>query len=213
MHPAVQDIIRRVRRLNTDSLTVSSLKYRKIFLILCGVAILLLYFGPTVMRWLFTRPDEIKDPHLRCLDDRLTQFLGAHHNFDAQINIPPDPVTFLPYVGNGYFGLSIEEDSHINVRYGRGLDVGINFHPIVSLSEKNGERQEATVTEYLPGLVHRYQCYDGYQASYVYYAHRGMPSIFVQEIEVANTKKQILDVELIIPRISDWPAATTKVIR
>lgn len=213
MHPAVQDIVRRVRRLNTDSLKVSGIKYRKIFLILFGVAVVLLYFGPSVMRWLFSGSDEVRDPHLRCLDDRLTQFISSYHSFDSVIHLPSDPVEFIPYVGNGYFGLTIEEDSHVNVRYGRGLGIGVNFHPIVSLSEKNGERQEATVTNYLGGLVHRYQCFDGYQASYVYYAHRSMPSIFVQEIEIVNTKNQLIDAELVVPRISDWPSSSSKVIK
>ena len=95
MHPAVQDLIRRVRRLNTDSLTVSGLKYRKIFFILLAVAIVLLYFGPYLLRW--RRDDDVKDPHLRCLDDRLTQFISSYHNFDAYIHLPSEPVTYLPY--------------------------------------------------------------------------------------------------------------------
>lgn len=213
MHPAVQDIIRRVRRLNTDSLSVSGLKYRKIFLIIFGVAIILLYFGPSVMRWLFSSSDEVKDTHLRCLDDRLTPFFASHHSFDSVIHIPSEPVEYIPYIGNGYFGLTIEEDAHVNIRFGRGLDIGVNFHPIISLSQKNGERQEATVTDYVSGLVHRYQCFEGFQASYVYYAHRTMPSIFVQEIEIANTKNQLVDAEIIVPRISEWLGSSTKLIQ
>ena len=123
------------------------------------------------MRWLFGSSDEIKDPHLRCLDDRLTPFISGYHSFDTVIHLPTEPVEFQPYVGNGYFGITVEEDSHVNIRYGRGLGIGVNFHPIVSLSAKDGGQQEAFVTECLTGLVHRYHCFDGYQASYVYYAN------------------------------------------
>lgn len=87
----------------------------------------------------------------------------------------------------------------------------VYFHPIVSLSSKNGEFKEATVTEFQTGIVHRFQCFDsGIFASYIYYAHRNNPSVFVQEIQITNTNNQLLDVDLTLPRISDWTQSSTR---
>jgi len=212
-YPLVQDVVRKIRRFNFDSVTKSGLSYRKLFFLLVGFAIFLLYFGPSAMRWLFTSDTELKNPHLRCLDDRLTEFFDDFHKHNAHIRVPGEPVTYLPYVGNGYFGLTVEEDSHFNVRSGRSLGLGVGFHPIVSISSKNGLRQEATVTEYQTGLVHRYQCYDEFYVRYLYYAHRNMPSVLVQEIEVTNTKNQLIDVDLIVPRMTDWAASSTRNVK
>lgn len=87
----------------------------------------------------------------------------------------------------------------------------VYFHPIVSVSSKNGDFREATVTEYQTGIVHRFQCFDGFDAMYLYYAHRNNPSVFVQEIQITNTKNQLMDVELTIPRISDWSKSTSRI--
>ncbi len=93
---------------------------------------------------------------------------------------------------------------------GRGLLLPVYFHPIVSLSSKNGDHREATVTEYQTGIVHRFQCFEGFDAMYLYYAHRNNPSVFVQEIQITNTRNQLMDVELTIPRISDWPKSASR---
>uniref|UniRef100_A0A182SEY4 Uncharacterized protein n=1 Tax=Anopheles maculatus TaxID=74869 RepID=A0A182SEY4_9DIPT len=90
----------------------------------------------------------------------------------------------------------------------------IHFHPIVSVASSGQPAREATVVEYLTGIVHRFQCFpDGYHVSYQYYAHRTMPSVLVQEIQLTNTKNQLTDIELIIPRISDWPSAIVKNVK
>jgi hypothetical protein len=92
------------------------------------------------------------------------------------------------------------------------LVLPVNFHPIVSLSTENSVgHRESTVVEYFSGLVHRFQCFEnGVVVSYTYYAHRKMPSVFVQEIQITNTKNQLIDVDLVLPRISDWPTAVTQ---
>lgn len=89
----------------------------------------------------------------------------------------------------------------------------MNFHPIVSIASKNGENRESTVVEYLSGIVNRFQCFNGFFVSSLYYAHRNNPSVFVQEIQITNTKNQLLDVELTLPRISDWPTAVTQTLK
>jgi Uncharacterized conserved protein (DUF2152) len=147
------------------------------------------------------------------MDDRLTPFYVQNNDFNA--NIKHNPIyqfelNTIPYVGNGIFGLEIQQDAHLSIKEGRALVLPVNFHPIVSLSADNqdGGHRESTVVEYSTGLVHRFQCFEnGVVASYTYYAHRRMPSVFVQEIQITNTKNQLIDVELVTPRLSDWPTA------
>lgn len=154
------------------------------------------------------------DPILRCMDDRLTPFYIGNLEYDANIRHIPAlsyEKDFLPYIGNGLFGLEIQADSHLNIKKGRGLSLPVYYHPIISLSNKNGNFKESSVVEYTAGIVHRFQCFEsGIYASYQYYAHRNMPSVFVQEIQITNTKNQLIDVDLIVSRISDWPTAVTQ---
>ena len=153
----------------------------------------------------------------RCMDDRLTPFYHQNMQFDVNIRHSPPyehEHNAIPYVGNGIFGLEVQENAHVNIKNGRALVLPVNFHPIVSLSARNGESRESTVVEYQSGIVHRFQCFDnGYYASYQYYAHRNNPSVFVQELQVTNTKNILMDVELILARISDWPTAVTQNIK
>ncbi|XP_055685349.1 uncharacterized protein KIAA2013 homolog [Lutzomyia longipalpis] len=208
------DFMRRMRRLHDTNYNFT---YRRLFFLLLAVAVILLYLGPTIFRWLFGAPEIPKDPLLHCMDDRLTPFYVPSMEFNANIrHSPPFPHerNIIPYVGNGYFGLEIQEDAHLNIKTGRSLSLPVYFHPIVSLSSKNGINQEATAVDYLSGTVHRFQCFeDGYFVTYKYYAHRTMPHVFVQEIQVTNTKNQLIDVELVLPRISDWPTAVSQIQR
>lgn len=152
------------------------------------------------------------------MDDRLTPFYLQ--NLEYNVNIRHQPIfphehDAIPYVGNGMFGLEIQADANLNIFRGRALLQPVNFHPIVSVAAGGmGMHREATVVEYLSGIVHRFQCFsEGYFVSYQYYAHRTMPSVLVQEIQITNTKNQLVDVELVVPRISDWPTAVTRSVK
>lgn len=197
-----------------------NISYRRLFIILFCSALILLYLGPALFRWLFSNPEPEKDPLMRCIDDRLTPFYIKSIEFNANIkHYPSDSKhsldhNYIPYIGNGLFGLEIQEDAHINIKYGRVLSLPVYFHPIVSISNKNADNRGATVVDYLAGIVHRFQCFEeGYFVAYDYYAHRNIPMVFVQEIKITNTKNQLMDVDLTLPRISDWPTAVTQVLK
>ncbi|KFB40985.1 AGAP010005-PA-like protein [Anopheles sinensis] len=207
------DLTRRLKRTFDGNVS-----YRKLFLLLFVVAVFLLYIGPSFLRWLFGHAEPTRDHTMRCMDDRLTPFYLQ--NFEYNVNIRHQPAfphehDAIPYVGNGWFGLEVHTDAHLNIFRGRALQQPVNFHPIVSVaSGGQSPSREATVVEYLSGIVHRFQCFpDGYHVSYQYYAHRTMPSVLVQEIQLTNTKNQLTDIELIVPRISDWPSAIVKSIK
>lgn len=120
----------------------------------------------------------------------------------------------IPYVGNGILGLEISQDAHFNIKEGRALLLNLPFAPIVSVAKNQEEVKEVFVTDYLNGITTRYVCFDDYVIKYLYYAHRNYPSIFVQEIQIKNNRNQIIDLNLILPRIiGDWQAtiSTTKI--
>jgi len=143
------------------------------------------------------------------MDDRLTPFFLPNSEFDANIRhvspakIPGDS-DYTPYVGNGYLGLEIAHDAFLNIKNGRAMQLPIRFQPVVSVSggPASGGEKEATVVEYLTGMVHRFQCFAGYFVSYTYYAHRTQPNIFMQEVQITNTRNLLEDIELIMPRVN-----------
>lgn len=107
---------------------------------------------------------------MRCIDDRLTPFYLKSLEFNAYIrHLPGDnsggvsstPATghrkgnFIPYVGNGLFGLEIQQDAHLMIRSGRNLGLPVFFHPLVSVGSRLAGQRDATVTDYLSGVVHR----------------------------------------------------------
>lgn len=194
---------------------------------------------------------------MRCMDDRLTPFYIKSLEYNANIKRYPSggrggsgelsgstgnpsdghrfltENNFIPYVGNGMFGLEIHADANIFIKYGRYLSLPIFFHPIVSVVAATKRRDDggggggdggggsvaaahnrgATVVDYQNGIVHRFQCFDGYFVAYEYYAHRTIPMVFVQELKITNTRNQLVDVDLQLPRISDWPTAVTQIVK
>lgn len=121
---------------------------------------------------------------------------------------------YIPYVGNGIFGLEISQDGQLHIREGRALLLTLPFAPIVSVAKNQLDVKEISIVEYTQGLVSRHQCFDEYQAKYLYYAHRNYPSVFVQEIQIKNYRNQLVDLTLVLPRIvGEWPVATSQVIK
>lgn len=62
-------------------------------------------------------------------------------------------------------------------------------------------------------FISRFQCFRNFYVSYEYYAHRNLPSILVQEIKITNTRNQVIDVDLKLPKISNWPTVSIQDIR
>lgn len=106
---------------------------------------------------------------MRCIDDSLTPFYLKSIEFNAHIrHFPGDDRgigstaattqrkgNFIPYVGNGLFGIEIQDGSHLMIKSGRNLGLSVMFHPLVSVSSRVSGQRDATVTDYLSGVVHR----------------------------------------------------------
>lgn len=151
-----------------------------------------------------------------CIDDSLSPRTFAElHNGNLNI-FGHDEVGLqdIPYIGNGIFGLEVSQDAHFNIKEGRALLLNLPFAPIVSVAKNQETVKEVAVIEYLNGIVVRHQCFDDYQVKSLYYAHRNYPSVFVQEIRIKNYRNQLVDLNLVLPRIiGDWSVATSQVIK
>lgn len=117
---------------------------------------------------------------VRCLDDRLTPFYAKSAEFNALIQHygrsddpsgSPLPLNqhFIPYIGNGWFGLEIGMQAKLNVKYGRHLSQSVNYYPIVTTLEQQSssediagqsEAKDSIVVDYVNGIVHQFQCFN-----------------------------------------------------
>lgn len=112
------------------------------------------------------------------MDDRLTPFYPRTFEFNAQITRPTVPEStqryfethhpLIPYVGNGYFGVGVERNEPVHLKYGRHLSQPVNFHPIVEFESgaddyeggsAEAKGSQASVIDFVNGVVHRFQCF------------------------------------------------------
>lgn len=206
------DVLRRINRFTDGPMT------RKKMVIIFLVAIfLLLYVGPGLMHWLFGS-DSASQHQNFCQSSFLDPFKAAFEEYDAYLR-REDMATlssvrhnYVPYVGNGLFGLTLERDSHLNIKNGRTLSLPVYYHPLYMLTDEGSE--EFTVVDYRNGILNRFQCSpSGVKASYQYYAHRTIPSMFVQDIWVRNPYNHVKSFKWVLPRVSDWPTSVKQTVR
>jgi hypothetical protein len=102
-------------------------------------------------------------------------------------------------IGNGYVGLSLSTESHIQlISDVRAPFISTGYSPVVQISSNVWEDSRATVVQINQGLVRRIQCFKISEESSGYvthslYAHRRRPSLIIQEIEIINPTQQTLD--------------------
>lgn len=173
--------------------------------------------GPTIMNWLFTSDGSSSYQNV-CQKSFLVPFEGDFKEYDAYVRHETSATSsslshnYVPYVGNGLVGLALEHDAHLNIKYGRTLSLPVYYHPLYIIDDL--EMKELTVAEYRKGIVHRFQCSNtGIHVSYQYYAHRTIPSLFVQEIWVNNPSSTGKTLQMSTPRVSDWPTSVKQTIK
>lgn len=206
------EIFRRINRFADGPLT-----RKKIVIIVLIFIFLLLYVGPTLMNWLFRGEDETSHQNV-CQKNFLSPFGNAFTEYDAYLRQEANAAlsypshNYVPYVGNGLVGLALDHDSHLNIKYGRTLSLPVYYHPLYIIDDY--EMKEFTVAEYKKGIVHRFQCSSsGIHLQYQYYAHRTIPSLFIQEIWINNPTKSLKTLKMSTPRVSDWPTSVKQDIK
>lgn len=123
------------------------------------------------------------------LDNKLAALRKSADEFSANIQhepLHPEENKFLPFVGNGLIGVVIKQDSVVNLQRERVLQLPVMYHPLV-WTEFELMSKSAKALDYVDGIAHTVTCYmNDICITSQYYAHRTLPSIFVQEIEVVN---------------------------
>ncbi|KAK8389936.1 hypothetical protein O3P69_012861 [Scylla paramamosain] len=199
----INEVIKRAKRVLDGYIS-----YRKLVLAVLVLLVILLYCGPSIFRLvLHTRPTGLgEDAASRSLAMRLDRFWQAAQDQDVHImHLPtrlPEEQSYLPYVGNGVLGVTLDHDSPIYIRSGRTLSLPVHFRPIALVSLDGQESHEALVTEYRTLDV-----------MYQTYAHRSLPSLLLQDIKVVNPSDQDTLVEVEQMGLGDWPSATTSTIK
>lgn len=206
------DVLRRINRLADGPMT-----RKKLVILVLVVIFLCLYAGPTILNWLFG-PESTKGHQNVCVKNFMNPFETGLNEYDVYVRQESLAAmnslshNYVPYVGNGLMGLALEHVPHLNIKHGRTLSLPLYYHPLYVIDDY--EIKEFTVAEYKKGIVHRFQCSNsGLQASYQYYAHRTIPSLFVQEIWINNPTSTDKNLRLTTPRVSDWPTSVMQTIK
>lgn len=129
-----------------------------------------------------------------CINERLASFYfdSAEYNVNILHNPPKENEhPYLPYIGNGVFGVPIFPEGWLYIKYGRALLLPVQWQPLIthpiSKDRDMSLYREATVVHFTNGIVYKYQCLrEGYHIDSQYYAHRGLEGILVQNIKLAN---------------------------
>ncbi|XP_043789312.1 uncharacterized protein KIAA2013 homolog [Apis laboriosa] len=182
-----REIGKRIRRLIDGNYSC-----RKIFVLLIICSGIFLYFGPPFVQWIFSSSREstqaIED---LCMNERLATFRFDIGEYNVNIlHNPPkeEEHYYLPYIGNGIFGIPILPEALIYIKRGRALSLPVQWQPLISHPLlKSSFYREATVTHFTNGIVYRYQCFrEGYYMEFQYYAHRIFDAILIQDIKITN---------------------------
>ena len=129
----------------------------------------LLYFGPSFLGWLFGSRPRIRISGHSCVNDRLVQHSADLESLNGHIKHKPvrtGDSNLLPYIGNGYFGLSVSDEAGEELfiaapGQSRTLTVPVSFKPVIHVANSEYEsHQSARVVNYVKGLIHDVKCYD-----------------------------------------------------
>ncbi|KAG6443019.1 hypothetical protein O3G_MSEX002636 [Manduca sexta] len=206
------ELLRRINRIADGPMT-----RKKLVIIVLFVVFLLLYIGPSLMNWLFSEESGTSHQNV-CQKNFLSPYENALNEYDAYMRQETSATlsslshNYVPYVGNGLLGMALEHDSHLNIKYGRTLSLPLYYHPLYIVDDY--EMKEFTVADYKNGIVNRFQCSNtGVHISYQYYAHRTIPSLFVQEIWINNPTNKEKMLHISTPRVSDWETAVKQTVK
>lgn len=141
--------------------------------------------------------ESFTDPLSRCIEDKLTSFYFEVNECNADIRYDEhNGDSILPFIGNGYFGLSVYPQSGLFIKSSRLLSLSVNYFPLINLSSGSKSRH-ITVTHFFSGIIHRYHCFEnGLSATSYYYAHRRIPNYLAQELKLINNQDYSIDVYL-----------------
>ncbi|CAF3440943.1 unnamed protein product [Rotaria socialis] len=199
------DLILLNLRLIAQQLTDRFAKYksRRSFVLFIIGATTILY---SISKWMPHRLNYTNTHYDLCLQARLEQYASDVADMNAIINHEPiqyGEIVSLPFVGNGYIGLSLSTQSQIHLIPDPSVPfISSGYSPVIRTSSKIWEDSNANIIQMRHGLVKRIQCFriNNDRSAYVthmLYAHRHRSSLIVQEINITNPSDETLDFDLL----------------
>lgn len=104
-------------------------------------------------------------------------------------------------LGNGYLGLSLSSQSHIQFLPDiRSPFISSGSSPVIQITSDTWDVSSASVVQIKQGLVRRIQCFQyssqrPASVTHTLYAHRKRPSLIIQEIDILNPSETALDLD------------------
>ncbi|XP_063219336.1 uncharacterized protein KIAA2013 homolog isoform X2 [Bacillus rossius redtenbacheri] len=206
------DIRKKVKRLFDVYFT-----FKRLCITCLVLLVLIWYFGPKslVTRFSFSMVPSPGSAE-KCLQDSLAQYRIDEKEFNVNIQHVPlseNQKVYLPYIGNGLFGLTLNADSSLYIRNGRCLSRPVHWHPNIVTTFKISNSEEAILLHYVTGMAHKYQCFsNGLSITSEHYAHRRLRSLLVQTIRLTNPTDAPLVVEFQRLETNHWSSFTSQVI-
>jgi len=78
---------------------------------------------------------------------------------DQNLFTDPSEKLFLPFVGNGYIGISLISKQGIFGSLHKSLNLPLKYNPLIQIYSENLKKKEITGIDFMSGTVHRIQCY------------------------------------------------------
>ncbi|CAF0976808.1 unnamed protein product [Rotaria sordida] len=175
-------------------------KSQRIFF-LCILVTTVLYL---LSKWMPPRVTYKTVHYNQCLQTRLEQFSSDVADMNAIINHEPilyGEIVSLPFIGNGYIGLSLSTRSRIQLISDPSTPfISSGYSPIIQISSKIWQDSSSTIIQMNQGLVKRLQCFKiseerSAYVTHMLYVHRYRPSLIIQEIDIINPSDQTLDLD------------------
>lgn len=187
------------------------------FILITIIFCFILYVGPGLYNLLTRRDPVDEDLAEKNLEKHLIRLQLEASEFNAHIQYTPSKTgekSYLSFIGNGLFGIVTEASSPLYIKSLRTLNIPVFWHPVVTVKYDEFPHKSVTAIHYLNGIVFKYECYkNGLCVTYQHYAHRTLPNILVQEIEVSNPTSENIKFELTQLKQSNWPTATSHILR
>lgn len=171
--------------------------------------LLLFYLSPRLFSSLSPFADTAEDYDevlKQCVEHHMRLHNPISHQFIFRSVEESD---YLPFVGNGVFGVNLYPYPNLFLKDSRTLSLSTEWDPLLSLSPSIPVRQIFS-TDILTGTVNRYQCFsNGLFVSTLFFAHRTHSNLFYQDIIVSNPTDHDQSLEFDQMKFPDWISQTS----
>lgn len=125
---------------------------------------------------------------------------------------------YVPFIGNGYIGINIDSKQGIFGHYNNrlGLNLQLKYNPLTYVYYDSWTKNEAIVIEFDNALVHRIQSYENddnkcFTIKNTLFTSRLRPSVIIEEINLYNPTREILNLDIIQLGTMDWNSTSLRI--